>query len=58
MAAPAMPRSKIKMKTGSRTMLSTPPVPRPKTARLAFPCQRSRLFRVKDRTITGQPIRI
>ena len=58
MAAPEMPRSSPKMKMGSRKILSTPPIPSPITERLALPCQRSRLFSVKARHITGAPHRI
>ena len=56
--APRVPIFSPKMKIGSRIMFSTPPVVSPTTDSLAFPCQRSRLFRVKDRIITGAPRRM
>ena len=56
--APPMPMFRPKMNRGSSRMFSTPPVARPITARLASPCHRSRLFRVKASTITGAPTRM
>ncbi|OPZ58759.1 MAG: hypothetical protein BWY88_00942 [Synergistetes bacterium ADurb.Bin520] len=53
MAAPAMPRRKVKMKRGSRKMLRIPPAVMPIMANWALPSARRMLFRRKDAAMMG-----
>ena len=55
MAAPAVPRPRVKMKTGSRMMLSTPPVVMPTMAKAALPSLLRRLFITNEAHMNGQP---
>ena len=57
-AAPEIPRPKVKMKIGSSTMFSSPPVTRPHIAKAECPSARSMLFITKQQHITGAPSRI
>ena len=55
MAAPAVPRPKVNMKSGSRAMFSTPPAVIPTMAKAAFPSLLRRLFITKEVHMKGAP---
>ena len=57
-AAPPMPMRKVKMKSGSSAMLSSPPVHSPHIASTASPSARRMLLSTKEEHITGAPSRI
>ena len=52
-AAPAVPISMPKIKTGSRIMFKIPPVVMPTMANRAFPWKRRILFMIKDVIMNG-----
>ena len=51
--APLTPMSRVKMKRGSSTMLSTAPLTMPTMAKRALPCRRSWLLRVSADIMKG-----
>ena len=58
MAAPAVPKPKVKMNSGSSPMFKTPPVAMPTMASAALPSPRRMLFITKDAHITGAAYRM